>query len=184
MIYLDFEISFMEIEPRIWRRLLVDKEESFNALHNAIQEASGGFWYDGHLWDFNECPEKVIAACPYSEFDYLDYDVSLAEDVLLKDFFQRPGKQLNYCYDYGDNWQLLIEYRGKVESSRSEPFLILDGQRAFPPDDCGGIGGYEECLAATGELNASDFDKEELESRKVWLMDWKPDKLPEFDKLE
>lgn len=185
MSYFDFEISFMEIEPRIWRRLLVAEKESFYSLHIAIQEASSEAWYDGHLWDFS-APDsrKIIARHPDTEMDNEELDGPPAGEVLLKDFFKQSGQTVIYSYDYGDNWQLTVKYCGKVKSTKRKPFLILDGQRAFPPDDCGGIGGYEECLAATGELQASDFDKEELESRKEWLLDWKPDKLPVFDNLE
>lgn len=57
--------------------------------------------------------------------------------------------------DFGDSW----EHVGEAENVHAPDRLAngfvqcLDGARACPPDDCGGAGGYEELLAALGDLN-------------------------------
>jgi hypothetical protein len=66
--------------------------------------------------------------------------------------------------------------------------MIIDGQRAFPPEDCGGLPGYENCLRVCSisrqELREieDDLDRdracEERLSRRRWLGDWTPE---EFD---
>jgi hypothetical protein len=52
---------------------------------------------------------------------------------------------------------------------------LLDGARAFPPEDCGGIGGYENCLQA-----ATIGDGEDAEELAGWLGDWEPE---HFDQI-
>ena len=55
---------------------------------------------------------------------------------------------------------------------------LLAGKRTFPLEDCGGVWGYQTCLAAIGLAPTEDFDKDELEERRDWLDDWRPE---EFD---
>lgn len=52
---------------------------------------------------------------------------------------------------------------------------LTGGERAFPPEDCGGLGGYERCLAfrATGKDPLGDGDEEFGE----WLGDWQPEQF-------
>ncbi|HKX45889.1 MAG TPA: hypothetical protein VJP77_04255 [Planctomycetota bacterium] len=52
------------------------------------------------------------------------------------------------------------------------------GRRAVsPPEDCGGIPGYEDCVAIRRGL-AVELDEEERLDREEWLVDWMPE---EFD---
>lgn len=185
MNYLDFEVAFIGFEPRIWRRIAVGAGESFHTLHEAIQKASGGFWYDYHLWGFSNQSRQPLAVHPNDEYGIEEAGAAPADKVMLKDYFKRAGKTAFYCYDYGDDWQLQIIYKGKLDAaSHRKPYLILDGQRAYPPDDCGGPWGYEECLAALGQGNTGEFNKADLKERRKWLGKWTPDALPEFDSLE
>ena len=43
-------VSLREIEPEIWRVLLVRETASLAQLHNAIQRAMG--WTNSHLYEF------------------------------------------------------------------------------------------------------------------------------------
>ena len=42
----DLEVSLLEIEPRIWRRFLLNGVSTFEVLHSAIQDAFG--WQRQH----------------------------------------------------------------------------------------------------------------------------------------
>jgi hypothetical protein len=52
---------------------------------------------------------------------------------------------------------------------------LVGGQRAFPPEDCGGIWAYERCLVTVGALKADGFDETEIEETREWLGDWDPE---------
>lgn len=62
--------------------------------------------------------------------------------------------QFVYCYDFGDNWEhdLLVEKILPSQQGVRYP-VCIDGARACPPEDVGGIGGYEEFLEAINDPN-------------------------------
>jgi hypothetical protein len=50
---------------------------------------------------------------------------------------------------------------------------LLAGSRAFPPEDCGGLGGYEDCV----KVVRGDPDVEDEETLREWLGDWHPERF-------
>jgi hypothetical protein len=52
---------------------------------------------------------------------------------------------LGYEYDFGDSWEyrITIEKILPPDSGVAMRALCLDGARARPPEDCGGIRGYD-----------------------------------------
>ena len=174
--YFEFDVALREIRPRIWRRFLLHQQATFQDLHDAIQDAFG--WTDSHLWEFSRA-EKRGAPIAASRGDELtadwrsdDEDVPDPADIRLASFFTPRGpKKCRYLYDFGDRWDHVVALRRRVELP--EPFgrRLLDGARACPPEDCGGVPGYAACCAfvATGKhpwQDAGEFAE--------WLGDWRP----------
>ena len=50
---------------------------------------------------------------------------------------------MDYSYDFGDGWvhEIQLEKILPREKDTSYP-LCIDGKRACPPEDCGGVWGY------------------------------------------
>ena len=71
----------------------------------------------------------------------------------------------DYEYDFGDGWQhrIDVESIAKPQADRAYP-LCLAGERATPPDDVGGVPGYQEFLAAI-----ADPKHEEHASMLTWV---------------
>jgi hypothetical protein len=63
-----------------------------------------------------------------------------------------PKDRLTYEYDFGDSWDHLVvlEETLPAESACSYPRLLA-GKRACPPEDVGGIPGYEHFLQAIAD---------------------------------
>jgi hypothetical protein len=134
------KLTLLEIKPEIWRRLLVPASLSIAGLHYTIQAAMG--WESAHLHAF------TIRGEGYG-IDY-DGEMGFADDayeVELKDFRFRTGSRFFYEYDFGDSreHELLIEAAGAAEPDKRYP-LCIDGERACPPEDCGGAWRYMEIL--------------------------------------
>ncbi len=77
---------------------------------------------------------------------------AIDEDSVMLSNLVEVGTCFSYEYDYGDSWYQQIV----VESVESIPQAVktavcLDGQRACPPEDCGGVRGFTEFLAAIGD---------------------------------
>jgi hypothetical protein len=172
-------ISLDEIEPPIWRRVLVRRDTTLHELHRAIQVLFN--WYDYHLYEFEVAGRKFQA--PDEESDAED-----ATRAKLSRLITSHGAVLRYTYDFGDDWVHLIE----VEDT-AVPVVegwipwLLAGARSGPPEDCGGPHGYSELVAAlrqpfedlddeeraTVEWSGPDFDPEEfnlLQARHALLL--------------
>lgn len=184
--YYEFEVSLQEIQPRIWRRFLLRSTATFAQLHQAIQHSFG--WRESHLWEFR-LPTylgRPIAGLS-SDMDY-DRPTPDAKTVKLSTYFtgSRVVEWCEYVYDFGDDWThdvKLIAVRSDKEAFKRR---LLEGERAAPPEDCGGTLGYERMVhfVETGE----DTCEDDPDGLTVWLDGWRPDafelatKKAEFDR--
>lgn len=190
--YYDFEVSLIGVEPRIWRRFLLRMNCDFHELHDTIQKACG--WQDYHLYEFREWVEgeswskrKTIATSPYSEPEEIDEVMADARQVKLGDVigFDSHAK-LVYEYDFGDGWEHLIEVKDIQQLAGTTRRKLIAGERAFPPEDCGGILGYEEAVEAFHMTKAQlaaireEDERDEIQTIRTWLGDWEPEKF-DFD---
>ncbi len=128
------KISLKWSHPPIWRRVLVPENITLSDLHLVIQWTMG--WYNEHLYQFQKGDQY------YGEFE--DYDVEDATKTRLNEVVHREKDRLYYEYDFGDSWihQILVEKILPRDPNERYPKCIK-GKRACPPEDIGGIGGYE-----------------------------------------
>lgn len=169
--YFDFEVSLCDVAPRIWRRFLIRKVSTFQDLHRAIQDACG--WESYHLFEFRSEPssrEDIVAGIPDDEYGPPAPD---ARKIKLAAYFAPSGnRRCFYLYDFGDCWEHEVNLKGIIPSEETFKRRLLDGARAFPPEDCGGTWGYERCVKiAQGHLPKNEDDRE----LKQWLGRWDPE---------
>jgi hypothetical protein len=71
----------------------------------------------------------------------------------------RRSHSLTYQYDFGDNWQheIILEKLLPAGSGPSRP-ICLGGERRCPPEDVGGVSGYEEFLEVIFDPTHEEFD--------------------------
>ena len=72
----------------------------------------------------------------------------------LRDLLPKDGKPFafKYTYDLGDNWEHEVLFEDVVVSPRKIKYPVcIEGERACPPEDCGGEVGYEHLLAVPGD---------------------------------
>jgi hypothetical protein len=66
---------------------------------------------------------------------------------------------MTYEYDFGDGWNHRISVeRVLPESDPSRPIVCLEGERACPPEDCGGFHGYAEILDIIFNPSHPDYE--------------------------
>ena len=87
--------------------------------------------------------------------------------ALLAEVCPNASTKLVYEYDFGDGWnhEIKVKRAGLPEAGVKYP-ICLGGERACPPEDCGGIWGYYSMLEAI-----ADPDNEEHEDMIDWLGD-------------
>lgn len=166
-----FKISLDYSKPPIWRRIQVPENYTMWDLHVAIQDAMG--WDDSHLHEFNrpqsrkasvsEAPERV--GIPPDEDWGFDDDVTAGWDVKIRNYFSLDKNKALYTYDFGDGWEhtILLEKILPAATGIKYPVCIA-GERACPPEDCGGVPGYEYMLEIL-----QDPQHEEYEETLSWL---------------
>lgn len=102
-------------------------------------------WQDYHLYQFE------IGDTRYEDPNPDDRDPAIPDPraFALDRLGLVQGSQFQYTYDFGDNWVHDLTVEGIVPLPRDVLLPVcLGGARACPPEDCGGIGGYEELVAA------------------------------------
>jgi len=165
-----FKITLFEIKPAIWRRIQI-KDCFLHDLHWHIQGAFG--WTNSHLHDFDVGKDRYGIS---SEIDDPNYpECKDSTTTLLSDILPKDGKRFifKYTYDFGDNWEHEVLFEGIVKQDRKSKYPIcLEGDRACPPEDCGGEMGYEHLL----EVLSNPKHEEYLDLRQ-WAGDYDPEQF-------
>ena len=88
-------------------------------------------------------------AIGYGIPDDLDADTEIvdAKKTKMSKVFKKAGQQYHYIYDFGDHWKHRITLEKAEAKEMSSPYCI-GGEGACPPEDVGGMHGYQEMLEA------------------------------------
>jgi hypothetical protein len=187
-VLLQFKITLRDSKPPIWRRIQV-RDCTLDKLHEHIQTSMG--WTNAHLHRFEIGGKRFgdpgLFEEDFEEFEYLDSTRTRISQIL-----PNSGKRFrfNYEYDFGDGWvhEVLFEGCPQLELGTKYP-ICLEGDRACPPEDVGGIWGYAEFLEALADPNheqhaeflkwTGPFDPEEFDAEgatkamKKGLPEWR-----------
>ena len=178
------KVKLKGVTPPIWRRIEVPLSFSFRRLSDIIVAAFG--WSNSHLHEFRvgtrgEPGERWLVMVEFIE-DRMSFFGAPPEDdnaAQLAEILQ-TGERLAYSYDFGDGWQfgVLVEEVFTAAGGVVYP-RVTHGRRAAPPEDCGGVWGYEEILALRDGL--LDADQADDPDRLEWVRDrfpyWEPERF-------
>lgn len=132
--------TLVDSSPPVWRDLRVPGRYRLDQVHKMLQILFG--WKDYHLHDFEiQGRLSTDTETHYSEYDQGERDerIPLAQALGL-------SKSLSYRYDFGDSWEvqgILLE----ASPGDNDSPQCLAGENAGPPEDCGGIPGFENLKA-------------------------------------
>ncbi len=124
----EIEIELSGIKPRIWRKVIIEETATLDMLHLTIQGAMG--WLNYHSYDFNIDGQV---------FNELTETRPVMSDILKR------GETFEYRYDMGDDWLHQLKVTEVRDHTRFDTYQkCTAGEQACPPEDCGGIPGYEQ----------------------------------------
>lgn len=153
-------VELEDIEPVIWRRLLVPATITLPKLHDLLQLAMG--WMDSHLHSFT-IGDQTFGMAGIDDFEELNWLDERRQT--LKSVLSDRIHEFTYEYDFGDSWRCRIAVKPLAQPVPDWSYpLCTGGARAAPPDDVGGVSGYETFLAAI-----KDAEHEEHESMLTWI---------------
>ena len=163
-----FKITLLDIKPAIWRKIQV-RDCTLGDLHEHIQTAMG--WENYHLHQFNINGEQYGPPSP-DDFDF-GMETIDEDGVLLSGLLPKSGKKTRwiYEYDFGDGWRHEVAFEGYPPVEKGTKFPVcLEGERACPPEDCGGPWRFADYLEALA--NPKHEQHEEL---LEWLGPFDPE---------
>ena len=152
------KVTLLDIRPPIWRRFLVASDRTLYRLQLILQTVMG--WDNYHLYRFTI--DGVRFGEPDEEYEP---DIKHARRTKLCKIIDAENQKIFYTYDYGDGWEheILVENILPMTSGTQYP-ICLEGERACPPEDCGGPPGYDRLL----EIIQNPGD-EEYEHMMLWV---------------
>lgn len=165
---LQLKVTLRGSKPPIWRRLEVPADITLDRLHHVLQVAFD--WHGAHLHAFDTADRT-----------YGDPGVGHTSERGVRLTRVAPvGGTLDYTYDFGDNWQHLIQLEKTRPAHDGVDYpRCTGGRRTAPPEDSGGIHAYQEMLQVL-----ADPTHEEHTSTVEWLaaiLDATSDDAPAFD---
>ena len=153
--FYQLKVTLRESDPPIWRRIIVPSDLTLEELHAVLQISMG--WENDHMHAF------IAGKIQYGERGMLDGAKDECK-ARLNDVFAKVGSRIVYEYDFGDNWVHDVVLEDKLPADDKQQIVCLDGQRSCPPEDCGGVWGYENLLEAL-----SDKKHPEHKQLREWL---------------
>lgn len=180
-------IRLLELEPEIWRRFVVPGDITLDRLHDVIQIVMG--WQDYHLHVF------TIGKKRYTERPESRGEGSEECRYRLSDLIRQKGRTFGYLYDFGDEWahEITIEDSRYFDPHADMELVCIDGRRACPPEDVGGVHGYMEFCHAMidpgheehqsyrewygGEFDSEAFELDEVNFELMKFVRWSRNRL-------
>jgi hypothetical protein len=155
------KITLRDCKPPIWRRIVVRADMKLDRLHRVIQTVMG--WSDCHLHQF--VVGRVFYGVPDRERDDFGTETLNEKRYTVADLAPVAKRKFIYEYDFSDSWEheVLVEQVLPPDADFKHP-VCLGGANASPPEDCGGIPGYYDLLAAL-----ADPKHEQHEEMKEWV---------------
>lgn len=155
------KVILRDIKPPIWRRFHVPSDMKLGKLHKVIQIVMG--WTNSHMHQFKVGTTYYGTTYP-DDFDGMP-ETRDENKAKISELVAKPKAKFVYEYDFGDSWEheVVLEKILSPESGVRYP-TCLEGKRACPPEDCGGVWGYANLLEVI-----EDEDHPEHEDMLEWL---------------
>jgi len=166
-------IELVGSDPLIWRQVEAPTALTLKGLHDVVQAAMG--WDDQHLWELRIGKQAYGRRSPGD--DWREPPLIDAGKVRLIDVLKPKKTTIEYVYDFGDGWEhrLTVTDRRDGEPGVGYPRYVA-GERAAPPEDCGGIPGFYAALDALADPEHPDHAE-----MAEWYDGYNPDSINELN---
>lgn len=154
MSIVQIKISLEDVEPVVTRTVMVPLDIRLDRLHLTIQAAMG--WQNAHLYEFTADGTGWGVPNPY----YGEGPLPAKKSTLLDVLEDTGVKILHYIYDFGDSWNHRIRIGKLSDPAPGELYpKLTDATGRCPPEDVGGVPGYEYLLEALADPAHPDHEE-------------------------
>ncbi len=124
---LQLKVTLAEVEPPVWRRLLVPAGMTLAKLHDALQDAMG--WTNSHLHCFEIAGRRIGMVGVEEDSPELEDERRVSVTSVLP----TKGARVVYRYDYGDDWEHVVEVEDVTGPDRRLSYPVcIAGARVSP----------------------------------------------------
>ncbi|RPH31190.1 MAG: plasmid pRiA4b ORF-3 family protein [Bacteroidales bacterium] len=137
-----FEIkaTLQGLKSEVSRTFQVDSSINLQVLHEVFQALFA--WENFHLHFYQDSKKQDIKK---------EDQVNLSKVLTV-------SNDLTYVYDYGDSWTIRCKLIRSFDDSSIHKYpLCIEGLRKAPPEDSGGVTGYEMSLELMAGKSKKDF---------------------------
>lgn len=166
-----FKITLIGITPRIWRKIQVPTTSTFWDLSVAIQDVMdwGGF----HLHEFTIMDPRTgvreTIGIPDDEFPER---VRQGWTTRISRYFTMENRKAVYVYDFGDYWEHTVSLEKTLPADPKVTYpRCIGGKRRAPPEDVGGVQGFEEFKKIMQDRTHKEHD----EMEEWYGGEWEPE---------
>ena len=139
------------VDPVVWRRLRISSDLSLPLFARVLEAAMG--WQSYHLHQF------VSGNLTFGDADdEMGYTID-ETNVVIKQILPEIGHDVRFDYDFGDDWHHVVRVEAIIERGYGDPpsALVLDGARACPPEDVGGVEGYAHLVEVLRDPASEEY---------------------------
>ncbi len=162
------KVLIYEIEPLIWRRFSVPGSLTFGELHQVLQQVMG--WENRQAHEFRYGKGRKLSDVIADPADDVTSEGKFDDEtqLTLDQFFKhrRVPMRMLYRYDFAEDWVHELTFEKKQEDDGSG-VVVIEGERACPPEDSGGAWGYMDALNGNIEWMDDDYDPEAFAPEKI-----------------
>ena len=148
------KLELLNSEPLIWRRLIIPSEMPLNDLHKVLQTSMG--WTNSHLHLFAK--GRVLLEPPPRE-DYWDMSGIDYTGYTVNGLLEMKNDKIRYDYDFGDGWEHTITLEKVIKDYDGILPVCTVGALNCPPEDIGGIWGFQEFKKAIKNPSHPEHDE-------------------------
>lgn len=143
----------------IWRNVIVPLNFTFEELHKSLQNIFN--WNNCHLHDFmifdgNNPIINIVSSEENLQYK-TDIPMILENQIKISEYLPKY-KNINYRYDYGNNWENIIRVEDVIFDYDKNYACCIDGNGAAPPEDVGGEFGFDEFIKIINDPNNEEYD--------------------------
>jgi hypothetical protein len=155
-------VTLLDTRPPIWRRTQV-KDCTLDRLHEHLQTAMG--WTNSDLHHFR-IGEQLYGDPLLMQENFEEMGCKDSTTTRISDLLPTSGKRFRFEYecDFGDGWRHEVLFEGCVQAEAGKKYpLCVEGERACPPEDVGGVWGYADFVEAVQNEDHEQHDE---------ILDW------------
>lgn len=169
---LTLRLSVVGAQPLVWRRIVVRESIWLSRLHDIIQVIFDWFDYQTHAFHIDD----LRFGNPLKRDELTIED---DRDITLADLDLESHSRISYGYHFGEGWQVEIKIEGATTVEKGAVYpRCIGGERAGPPEDCGGLEAFHDMLACIKEPQTElgrewiewvgpDYDPEQCDVEKI-----------------